>query len=255
MKKFVTTILFILLFLEASSQIQKTIYVGENYEQIHESDFNKLLKTNLFDTAKIISDSVIYVKLRYREYFGKLKNGEKSQLNKLFSSRYQIDSTKKWLIHYVDTLPNKEKMPKYSGVIVYDSVHPNKTIFMSKKEFNRQYKNYVTKHKHVFSYPDYQRNIRKEIKKISKKINFIHIYNYNKGIPSSFLREIKYYKDNVPIFKNIFSDGMMNYKTILIYPNGSFYLANNYNIYKEELLLNRSWYKKKKKIWFSSHEK
>ena len=74
MKKFVTTILFILLFLEASSQIQKTIYVGENYEQIHESDFNKLLKTNLFDTAKIISDSVIYVKLRYREYFGKLKN-------------------------------------------------------------------------------------------------------------------------------------------------------------------------------------
>jgi len=255
MKKITLAILFVLLFLEVHSQIQKTIYVGENYQEIHENDFNKLLKTNLFDTAKITSDTVIYIKLRYKEYFGKLSNGEKRQLNKLFSSRYKIDSTKKWLIHYVDTLPNKEKMPKISGVIVYDSVHPNKTIFMSKKEFNRQYKNYVTKHKHVFSYPDYQRNIRKEIKKISKKINFIHIYNHNKGIPTSFLSEIKYYQDNVPIFKKIFSDGMMNYKTILIYPNGAFYLANNYSIYKEEMILNKRYYKEKKKVWLSNHKK
>ena len=208
MKYLISPLLFILMISNIYSQ-QKTVYVGENYDKIPKSKFNELLKSNLYDIAKTTRDSVIYKKIRYKEYFGKLNQSNKSQLNKLFSLRYKIDSTKKWIFHYIDTLPNKEKMPKLSGILVYDSIDTQKTFFLSKKIFNKNYLKYMnTRHRHVMSYDQYQKKVKKEKKQISKKITFTHIYNQNNGIPEEFLEEMNYYKDNVPVFRNIFSDGM-----------------------------------------------
>lgn len=256
MKNIITPIFYLLMVLNMYSQQTKTVYVDESYDEITKEKFERLLKSNLYDIAETTKDKKIYKKLRYKEYFGRLSKKNKDQLNKLFSSRYSIDSTKKWLFHYLDSLPNKEKMPKISGVIVYDSLDTKKAFFLSKKKFNNNYKKYInSKHRHVMSYDEFQDRIRKEKKKISKKIAFTHIYNQNNGIPEEFLKEMNYYKDNIPIFRNIFSDGMKNYKTILIFPNGNFYLVNNYNISNVKKLLQSKFYSKRKKNWSKKHLK
>jgi len=147
-------------------------------------------------------------------------------------------------------------MPKISGVIIYDSIDTKKSFFLSKKVFNKNYKKYMnSKHRHIVSYDQYQKKIRKEKNKISKKIAFTHIYNQNNGIPEEFLEEMNYYKDNSPIFRNVFSDGMKNYNTILIFPDGNFYLVNNYKIYDVRKLSQSRFYKKRKKIWLRKHTK
>tara|TARA_B100000780_G_scaffold8157_1_gene5993 strand:- start:1 stop:201 length:201 start_codon:yes stop_codon:yes gene_type:complete len=66
---------------------------------------------------------------------------------------------------------------------------------------------------------------------------------------------MNYYKDNVPVFRNIFSDGMKNYSTILIFPDGDFYLVNNYNINNIKKISQSRFYKKRKKIWLKKHIK
>lgn len=256
MKNLITPIFYFLMITNIYSQEPKTIYVNESYDEITKEKFDKLFKSNLYDIAETTRDEKIYKKLRYKEYFGRLSKKNKDQLNKLFNLRYNIDSTKKWLFHYIDTLPNKEKMPKISGVFVYDSIETKKTFFLSKKVFNNNYKKYMnSKHRHVMSYDEFQDKIRKEKKKISKKTVFTHIYNQNKGIPKEFLKEMNYYKDNIPVFRNIFSDGMKNYNTILIFPNGNYYLVHNYNISNVKKLLQSSFYKKRKKNWLKKHIK
>ena len=256
MKNLITPIFYFLMITNIYSQEPKTIYVNESYDEITKEKFDKLFKSNLYDIAETTRDEKIYKKLRYKEYFGRLSKKNKDQLNKLFNLRYKIDSTKKWLFHYIDTLPNKEKMPKISGVFVYDSIETKKTFFLSKKVVNNNYKKYMnSKHRHVMSYDEFQDKIRKEKKKISKKTVFTHIYNQNKGIPKEFLKEMNYYKDNIPVFRNIFSDGMKNYNTILIFPNGNYYLVHNYNISNVKKLLQSSFYKKRKKNWLKKHIK
>tara|TARA_B100000787_G_C16079960_1_gene243966 strand:- start:465 stop:692 length:228 start_codon:yes stop_codon:yes gene_type:complete len=69
------------------SQQPKTVYVDEGYDEITKNKFNKLLKSNLYDIAETIRDTAIFKKLRYKEYFGKLSQSNKSKLNKLFSLR------------------------------------------------------------------------------------------------------------------------------------------------------------------------
>lgn len=256
MKNLITPIFYFLIVTNIFSQQTKTIYIDESYEEISKEKFDRLLESNLYDIAETIRDEKIYKKLRYKEYFGRLSKKNKDQLNKLFNSRYNIDSTKKWLFHYIDSLPNKEKMPKISGVIIYDSVETKKSFFLSKKVFKKNYRKYInSKHRHVMSYDEFQDNIRKEKNKISKKIDFTHIYKQNNGIPEKFLKEMNYHKDNIPVFRNIFSDGMKNYNTILIFPNGDFYLVNNYNMSNVKKLIQSSFYKKRKKNWLKKQLK
>jgi len=135
MKNLITPIFYFLIVTNIFSQQTKTIYVDESYDEISKEKFDRLLESNLYDIAETIRDEKIYKKLRYKEYFGRLSKKNKDQLNKLFNSRYNIDSTKKWLFHYIDSLPNKEKMPKISGVIIYDSVETKKIIFFCLKKF------------------------------------------------------------------------------------------------------------------------
>ena len=155
----------------------------------------------------------IYKKLRYKEYFGRLSKKNKGQLNKLFNSRYKIDSAKKWLFHYIDSLPNKEKMPKISGVIIYDSVETKKSLFLSKKVFKKNYRKYInSKHRHVMSYDEFQDNIRKEKNKIV--VSVFHDLNLASSWSDALLMikdgEIKAFGDSQEVLtqetiKNVFN--------------------------------------------------
>jgi hypothetical protein len=254
MKKYFIISLLTLSVITGYSQKRKTIYVNENFTEIIFSEYKKGLKSGLFTATEIVNDTAIFLKLRYAEYFGTLSPQKKKQINSLFNKRFKVDTIKTWLIHYIDTLPNKKEMPKVSGVIVYDSLNKVKGIFSSKKKFRSNFRiNSKYKHKHVSSYTDYLKKIKNERKKVNKKVDFLHIYDFNKGTPSNTLEEYNYYKDNVSVFKRIFSDGVLNYKTIIVYPNGDFYLTHYNNIMKEKKLLRNNFFKRRRKEWLKSH--
>jgi hypothetical protein len=173
MKKYFIISLLTLSVITGYSQKRKTIYVNENFTEIIFSEYKKGLKSGLFTATEIVNDTAIFLKLRYTEYFGTLSPQKKKQINSLFNKRFKVDTIKTWLIHYIDTLPNKKEMPKVSGVIVYDSLNKVKGIFSSKKKFRSNFRiNSKYKHKHVSSYTDYLKKIKNERKKVNKLRHF-----------------------------------------------------------------------------------
>ena len=115
MKKYFIISLLTLSVITGYSQKRKTIYVNENFTEIIFSEYKKGLKSGLFTATEIVNDTAIFLKLRYAEYFGTLSPQKKKQINSLFNKRFKADTIKTWLIHYIDTLPNKKEMPKVSG--------------------------------------------------------------------------------------------------------------------------------------------
>ncbi|CAM1347421.1 hypothetical protein [Tenacibaculum insulae] len=235
------------------SQSKKIIYVDEKYNEISFTSYQKKLSSKLFDIAIVEDKNMIYKKLRYYEYYSKLPIKTKYQLTKLFSKRFNIDSTKTLLIHYIDSVPDIKKMPIESGIEIKDSL--NKTIrFISNTELksNKNGSNYLKKHRHIQSFNDYIKNIKSEINKYHKKrLELIHFYNQNKGFPEWKLKEIKYFKDHNSLIKKIFSDKMKTYDVILIHSNGEFYVSNtrNHSYNKENKLAKKSFYDKQKNKW------
>jgi hypothetical protein len=231
MKKVFFTILITLITFQSYSQELKRFYVDETYKEITFQKFNKKLESQLFFTVTAINDTAIVKKLRFKEFFGHL-GIKKKQLNKLFAKRFDIDSTKIWLIHYMDSLPDVTKMAKKSGVVYIDS---------SKR-----------RHKHVMSYLDYRKIIPRETKKYRnlKKVSLLHFYNFNKGYLQKDIELEKWYKDSNLILKSIFTDGMKMYKTIVIHPNGKFYVRIVRKLFSEERkLLKYESFNRQEKKW------
>jgi len=260
MKFFSLISFFILLSFQLYAQSKKIIYVNENYDIIDFHEFNRKLKSDLFFIAHVENDTAMYKKLRFKVFFGKLNSQKKSQLNKLLYMRNRIDSTKIWLIHYIDSLPNPELMPKKSGIVILDSLGHEKGAVLTRKEFensivkntNNSIKVKATvKHKHVLSYEDYTTRILSEIKTYNKFDNSIllHFYNFNNGFPVN-TDELICLKDYNLSLRKTFTDGMRVYKKIIIYPDGDFCLGSFGNNYMDEkrLLKYRS-FKKVEKKW------
>ncbi|MET2983765.1 hypothetical protein [Aureibaculum conchae] len=272
--KFLYFLLFLLsITLNLFSQTKKIIYVDEKFEKIDFKSYTKKLNSELFLISMLESDTAIFKKLRFKEYFGSLGK-KKAQLNKLYQQRYTIDSTKTWLIHYTDSLPDVTKMPKESSIQLFDS--KGRKMLMSNSEYDRLYNQQLRKfatrdsiiykgrtlvladrHIHVSSYLDYKESILKEIKRYKKykSISILHFYNINKGFP---VHEIKNFwvKDENEILKKSFSDGQLQYKFLLIYPNGDFYASHYFKRFSDEKkLFNHKRFKKLKKKWLRKVER
>ncbi|NLP56592.1 hypothetical protein [Lutibacter sp. B1] len=244
---------FILLFLiscNSFSQKENYKYVDENFNSISFIKFKKKIDSQLFDFTISNLDTIIYKKLRYKEFYGNLKT-KNAQLKKLFLKRNQIDTTKAWLIHVLDTLPDIKDMPKISGIELLDSLNKPTGIFISSKDFKKNFKKYFSKnHKHVLNAQDYIKRIEDEKSKIGDNSELIHLYNYNKGIPLDVLKRNNYFNDENFLIKKIFSDGIIKYQTIIIHPNGEFYVSMFGQFDKEMKLLNKNKFDKHKKSWF-----
>ena len=270
MKRILFTVLFTLLALITYAQKKKTIYFDENYETISLKKFDKKAGLNFFLVATIKNDTTTFKKLRFKEFFGKLSIKKKSQLNKLFKKRFEIDTTKVWLIHYIDSLPNVKKMYKKSGFVFLDSMGDDVGEVLTKKEFKNvtlsnssslvdKNKRYINKrHKHVVDYESYKRIIPNEVEKYSrfKKLELLHFYNYNKGYPTEDIQLEKWFKDGNLVLRKIFTDGIAMYRTIVIHPNGNFYIvAHNISYDKQKNKINFKSYKRAKKKWRKEYEK
>ena len=178
-----------------------------NYDniQITAKEFKRLSDTDLFKELDIKSDSLDFKKLVYNKRFGSLSKIVKSQLNKRLFFRYAIDSTKIWVIHYVDSLPPKVSLPKKSHIVFLDDQK--------------------TKHKHLISYKDFVKQSKTHFKefKNNKDVKFIHFLRAGgQDYPQEFFKSINWYYDPSNFIKRLFSLGIIHFKTQIVYPNGDF---------------------------------
>ena len=230
--KIILLIILGLFTLVSQSQEKKSIYLDENYETISFNAFSKKLESKLFIVTNVENDTAVIQKLRFINYFGDLGSKKKSQLNKLFHKRFQVDSTKVWLIYYQDTLRNVKKSKR-------TSLKP-------------------PKHKNKFIIVDEFRNVAPlELEKYKKlkNISLLFFYEGIKGNPL-IKQHIRWYKDYNSILKRTFTDGMKMYKYIIVHPNGNFNLSSSVKSFSENrILLELKSFNEMEENWIRSHEK
>ncbi|WP_144895026.1 hypothetical protein [Lutibacter sp. Hel_I_33_5] len=243
------------------SQSKKIIYVDENYEFVNFSKYKKKFNSELFEVVILSNDTATFKKLKFKEFLGRIGGSKKSQLNKLLSKRYSVDTNKVWLFHFLDSVPNIKKMPNKSRIKCLDStiswLYTNKgkrkKLITSNRNGGKKnmVKHRCIKHKHLISLKDYIKKINDENKNINKNTELIHLYKLNKGFPKNQLNTYNYFEDKTSILSNIFNDGIKSFKTIIIYPDGNYYTSNfNSNHFnKEKKLTRKKTYKRYKRQW------
>ena len=251
--------------MQGYSQNKDTLYVDENYKEIGRVEFERKTYSDFFIIATTTNDTAIFKKVRFREYFGNLNSNKKHQLNKLLYKKHKIDSTKIWVIHHTDTIPNKEKFHKNSGIILLDSLGKEYGEVMSITDFNskhakRLYKQSLNDNriaKRVRSFEDYNRILttrKKELKRF-KDAKLLHFYSHNENL-SIEKYQIDWIKDDNLILQKIFTDGIRIYNNVIIYPNGDFYAhSGRAPLWKQKKLLKKRLYKKLKKEWLMEYSK
>lgn len=260
MKKYIVFLL-ILICTRSFSQIKDTIYVNDKFVKIDLQGFKSEIKSNLYSINEIDTDSVFYRKLRFKKYYGALSLIKKQELNKFFMSKFKIDTNKVLYIHYLDTLPDISKMYKTSGIIALDSTKAYFGKVLTRKEYSDLshanatsfYDLINNKIKYVISYDDYKKRIEKEIEEYNKlkNVKILHFYDLNKGYPEKDVEFQELYKDFNLILKNTFTDGMKVYKSIIIYPNGEFFLSDYTGRHFNKKLLKPKFFKKGYREWRS----
>ncbi len=244
MKKILQLLIVLTMLNLSHGQVKDTLYLDTNYKELSKGDFLKRLRSNLFYIAHVENDSVFYRKLRYRQYFGKLDGLKKHQFNKLFRKRYEIDTTKVWLIHYVDTLYWRYKKPSVHRPTFLDSVcYRDLKSIMSDGKFKKFVNNSDRR--------TVKRTERKRKSSKFKNMELIHFYNFNKGYPVKEIEYGRWFEDHNLLVKKTFSDGIRNYKSIILFPNGNFCL-DPWPYEVKDLLTEKS-FLKAKEIWLKAH--
>jgi hypothetical protein len=180
-------------------------FVDYNTKQITAKEFKRLFDTDLFKVIDIKSDSLHFKKLVFNKRFGSLSKIEKSQLNKRLFVRYGIDSTKIWVIHYIDSLPLKASMPKKSHIVYLDDQK--------------------MRHRHEISYKDFVKRAKSHFKefKNNEDVKFIHFWRAGgQDYPQELFKSLNWYHDPSNFIKQLFSFGIINFETQIIYPNGDY---------------------------------
>ncbi len=253
--------LFALLVFNSNAQKKSHRYYDVNLNEISSSKFKRKQKSNLFKTIVFENDTTKVKKLVYIEMFGKLDAKKHHQLKKLYSLRHQIDTTKAWFIHYIDSIPDEKKMPKYSGNAYYDK--KGKYLgFIANGQPKKKFKKMEAKaksHRHLKNYDDYMKEILEEEGKFKrrKKAELLHFYAKNYGFSNETLIKHKYIKDYNLIIKNFFKETLKQYKVIVIHPNGEFHLSFYESFYytskdpenPKHKLLKKSFFNKIRNKW------
>ncbi len=259
-KKLIIIFIFLFSFQKSLSQKKDTIYVDEHYKEINKKEFELKTKSTFFVIATTTNDTVVFKKIRFREYFGKLDAKKKLQLNKLLFSKHKIDTTKTWFIQHYDKLPDVEKFYAKSGIILLDSLGREFGEIMSIREFNQKHIkrlreqtkiDFLKTHRGVRSFKDYQKMLLKRKKQLKKfkRIEVLHFYSHNKNYPIE-KGQIDWKRDDNLVFQNVFTDGNRIFNNVIIYPNGYFYAhSGRASLNKQKSLLKFKNYKKLEEAW------
>lgn len=242
------------------SQQKKIIYLDDSYAPIDREEFKYKADSDFYTNATFYNDTAVFHKLRYREYFGKIVPKKKTQLNKLFSGRYGVDTIKVWLIHYKDSLPDVTKMSKKAGYIILDTLGNEISEILSWDEYvHSEKRKGWNRHlyKYVESYENFKKGIDFEKKYLGNQKNFelLHIFGKNKGYPIKD-DNFNWLHDSGGIIPKIFTDGLMTYKFIVLHPDGNFYtITHDDSLDRQKEKLNFKSFQKAKKEWFKQYER
>ncbi|MDO1501010.1 hypothetical protein Q2T40_12790 [Winogradskyella maritima] len=183
-------------------------YYDEDNNQIDKSTFKKKTETKLFYELRIAEGRNVYYKTQWSFYFDSFSNIEKQQLFKFLSSRASIDTSKIVVVHYRDSLKAIFLFDKRPGIEnLPGGRHRHK---MTHRMFVKEMKNCLKK---------FKRN---------KASNVYHYYSYNDGHPSK-IDNMEWFKDSGGLFQNLFRRNIKSPRTIVIHPNGNYFLYYYYD--------------------------
>ncbi|WOD43249.1 hypothetical protein [Hwangdonia lutea] len=228
---FVVSLLVIVFFihsLNALSQV-RTVYADETGKIISKAVYQKKLKSSIYSGFLYRTDSIVLEKLRLKYYFGRLTPTVKTQFFKFINHRHQIDTTKSLLIRYVDTLRAKSEYP-IRNIFIFN----NHEI----KDYSVTYTEYISRKK---SSEVYYRRYKKKLVKLD-------FYGHNNGHPEVY-ENLRWYKDYGYLIKKIFCQLKNDLTTIIIHPDGEFYIeSTETNLPFTDLFRKRNWFKHKNKF-------
>jgi hypothetical protein len=248
-------LLFCCLWHLSTSGQETEVFYNEKYQKIKKSIFENKLKSKLFFTASWKNDTAKFHKLRYAEFFGKMDSIKHKQLKSQLSSKYNLNPNKRWLIYYIDSLPDVKKMPPKSGFFYIDTIAKD-SIFIPRngrrsKKFDREKYNYRF---HVRSLKSYQKGIKRASKKSNSSVECFYLYNFNNGFSIINSKKFRLYKDPNQIVKKVFSDGQISYKAIILDIYGNFYVTSADNGEHQKIMLTEKGYSTYKRKWLKRIE-
>ena len=223
--KSIMAVVFYVLSLNVFSQ-PKTIYADENDRIISKSYYQKKMNSSIYTGFLYRTDSVVLEKLRLNYYFGKLTPIIRTQFFKFLNHRHQIDTTKSLLIRYTDTLRTKSEYP------IRDVFILNNHEF---KDYSVTYKKFISRKKSSEVY----------YRRYKRKLVYLDFYLHNNGHPEAY-EDLRWYKDYGGLIKKIFHYLKSDLRTIIIHPDGEFYIeSSETKLPFPDLFRKRNWFKHK----------
>lgn len=256
-------------------------YKDEKDISIEFKVYNKKIESGLFyPIVQIKNDSLIKL-VRLKEYFGQLDQKTYQIIRNRITQVVEVDPLKTLLIHYIDSLPNVSYMPKVSG---FYKVYPDGRRFISGLN-SKRYRhfsedsvpislmknlNYINfkelvkrknfRKKTLLNYKDYQSITFIEQEELTKfqSIELVHFFNRNNGYPTKDILKEKLIKDDDLFLQRLFNPAFFDkYKTILIYPDGSYYKSYSRALVKrnENKLFKFKSFEKERRKWTKKYKK
>ncbi|GAA4239436.1 hypothetical protein GCM10022291_33730 [Postechiella marina] len=207
------------------------MYYSVEGHQVNKMVYNAKVKTNFYHGVRYTTDTLVVEKIVPNYYYDKLNVVTKSQLCKLFFSRYNIDTTKTLSIRYVDTLRSKDELPDKNLMVIKDSLghvlesHSSSTnVFHLKSIKSKGYRCFTPSYKtYVKSYKSWYKKHKK-----FKKVVPLVFYGYNSGV-SSEIEDVNFYKDYGKLIKKLFKYEDRNFAHLIIKPSGEFYIRYGFD--------------------------
>lgn len=223
-------IAFLLFSLNMYAQVD-TLYYNVEGNQVNKLVYNTKVKTNFYHGVRYTTDTLVVEKIVPNYYYDKLNAVTKSQLYKLFSSRYNIDTTKTLSICYVDTLKHKSELPNKNQMVLKDGLG-NVIEEYSSSTTMFHVKNIKAEGYHCFtpSYKTYIKRYKSWYKKHKKfkKVMPLVLYGHDNGIGTE-LKDVNFYKDYGKLIKKLFKYEDRNFAHLIIKPSGEFYIRYGFD--------------------------
>ena len=236
-KAFVFLYLTVFLSFSLNSQ-SKIVYVNEVNKIISQSEFNSKINSPIYQGLKFpLNDSIIIKKIRFKYFFGSLNSKKKKQLFQLLSKRHNVDTSKIMVLHYDDTLKLKSSFPKRNRTVFYDSLGREVNVDKISGGYNFRQMTNVVKHLHQTNYRRFLSEHKKCLRRYSKNKEtvILHFFNFNEGHPTEY-KGLVWSKDYGSVLKTMFFDAYQSYQSILLYPNGDYYLGYDSDLINKNLL-------------------
>jgi hypothetical protein len=213
MKIIVLFIIFLFFFSQSFSQ--QKIYVDENMKTIDSLTFHKKCNAYIFKCLNYKTYSLIVNKVYYKFSFGKISRIESNQLRLLLveKSKKNIDSNSIIVIKYIDTLFGYKKYKLRNEKRNKLQTSNNKTHkhkILKEKAYKKNHYRYIKKERKC---------VKSSNSKYGTKVFYLFNYDYNHNKEFPQLNWMK-----IDAFKKLFFNNVYESKTLILKPDGNYFL-------------------------------